>query len=461
MHPFFVKILHAGRAELFSGAGPPPQLALEILLEQNLNAGTRTYSSLSRTIAGLAPEYMAGKALQPHSGLRSYPFDQSRFRFFSQDEKKRKGESAALLVHPDSAAKKRLARAESLAAMPFLSLDFFSLASLRSVLFFADGQWQRAKLHLQDVRISRYYRNLGGRTIEHSLAVSRALRQSWDDVCRIYRQKAATALPGLGFYEEFAGTVLANSVAGGGQALPALPYDDCRRDGEWGSLRRRLNPYGAAGWNLVAIPLFAFYGKNPAAADGTRTLLWEMIAESGEKPVDFICRRLLEPVIRAWVAVFAATGIIWEPHAQNLVFLCDLGSLEPRFLALRDADTAVSAARRQELGLSTSEFSPRNLLFSRPGREMPLGERSEISRVLDISMGSNTFAYLARLYTESFAGQADELKVFCRRLFREIWPAWNRWLPEQVYGYAEQPLPEDRNCYPLLPRGELPAWRPF
>lgn len=417
MHSFFRQfVVDSG---LVPG-GLPETLAVELAAEQILNGGTRTYSPHSHIIRGLEDRYIPAGRVQRHEGLRLYEDLGNRARFFGRGTPK-------LAVHPNSLRSAGISR--RLEALPFSEHPFYALSSLRSVVYESGGEWRRAKLHLEDVQVSRYFRNLGGRTIEHSVAVSADLAEHWEKVCAAFEHPME-----LCFYEESGGTVLKNE-------------DASNRTGEWGSIARSSLPKGCSAENCAAVPLFAFYGER------NERLLDVMLRESGETPADFIFHRIMEPVIRAWTAVFETTGIIWEPHAQNMVFLCDLETLEPKAVALRDADTAVSSSKRSELGLSCGIFFDRNVHDGKSDPEMPRGEQSEISRCIDSSMGRNTFDYLC-----AFA-DGEELQSRCRELFGSVFPDRGRWFPDEVFGYARDPLPNDRNCYPLEAKADSPVWR--
>jgi len=266
--------------------------------------------------------------------------------------------------------------------------------------------------------------------------VSQEVVQNWSSI----RDLAGET---FGFYPDIRGTVVKNPQG--------------QRDGEWGSLERRLHPMGFSG-EPIALPLYAFYGTPPG---GGATLVESLIAQTGEDPQDFIFQRLMKPVIAGWIALFEATGAVWEPHGQNTVLLCNRKSLLPEGIAFRDADTLLSLDKRASLGLDSSLFFDRNLADQTPTEEMPLGDRSEISRVLDISMGRNTFSYLEALFIKEFRGAPGVLPELCRQVFVEKWPQRDRYLPRSVFGYRRDPLKRDRNCYPLVPQsGQSPLWRP-
>jgi hypothetical protein len=427
----------------------PETIRMELAAEHGLNGGTRTYSRHSGDISGLSTRYRAPQAL-------AAPANNGLLLRHSPEHIVSIGEqSPGLLIHPQVYGSGDRFHLPSRLIKQGEMLPFYPLASLRSVLIRVDGVWRRAKLHFDQVKISRYFRNLGGRTIEHSVAVSRelkcrqnAIQDSYDD-----DEKAVPKIE-LDFLLDRSGSIFAPGRD------PELPIDDSRRDGEWGCLWRQDS--GRTDSPQLLIPLFSFYGTaGSEAEEPAERLLDFIISKSGMKIDDFIFTRLMAPIIRAWVAVFRQTGIIWEPHGQNIVFALDSSDLMPCRILLRDADTAVSSARRTELGLPSDRFYARNVHDHSGSTEMPAGDRSEISRVIDISMGINCFEYLARLSETRITGSGAVLADRCRSLFQEIWPEHNQWLTRWVYSYAPSPLPQDRNCYPLIMRPDLaPKWRP-
>lgn len=428
----------------------PETVRLELLGELCLSGNTRTYSPYSDVIEGLDDRYnFFRSAPLPFPSLHRFRLPDSSVRRFSVS-----GSAAGdrpLWVHPDSLRKPRLKNRAVLEAHRSDPFDFFPLASHRAVLFRDERDWRRVKLHLWDVKISRYYRNLGGMTISHSVQVSRELKEKWPEISSSFQQENG-AEDGIqpGIYLDEAGVVLKNT-----------PSETNSRTGEWGSMERSLTPMGLPA-ALIPLPLFSFYGENILPGeDRMSPLAVELAEERGGDPEAFLFHAFLAPVIRLWTAIFTMTGIIWEPHGQNVVMMCDPESLLPKGVAFRDPDTALSETMRTQLGLSSDSFFTRNLHGDESSREMPEGARSEISRVIDISMGKNTFDYLARLFEQRFGCDPSALQSRCRDLFARRLPDGIPGFPSAVYGYAGSPLPEDRNCYPLEVReGAVPVWRP-
>jgi len=427
-------------------SGLPEAIRLELMGELFLSGNTRTYSPHSNVIEGMADRYNIhlSPAL-PLPDLRRFVLPEEAIRRIAVPDAE--PPAGPLWVHPDSFRKPRLKNCSLLEGQPSDRLDFFPLASHRAVLFRDGVEWHRVKLHLWDVKISRYYRNLGGMTIIHSVQVSRELKENWAAI-RLAYQADSGIRPGL--YLDEAGVVLKN-----------MTDPDSSRVGEWGSLERSLTPIGLPP-GLIPLPLFSFYGENTVpGVEPLRPLAAELCEQSGGDPETFLFETFMEPVIRLWIAIFKTTGIIWEPHGQNVVMLCNPESLIPEGVAFRDPDTALSTTMRVGLGLSSEAFFERNLHGDEVTQEMPEGARSETSRVLDMSMGRNTFDYLARLFEQQFGVASTALQSRCRELFSQQRPDSDHWFPKAVYGYDRSPLAEDRNCYPLVVReGLAPVWRP-
>jgi len=422
------------------------RVRLELLGELFLSGNTRTYSPHSDIIEGLANGYNIHLSPSfPLPDLRRFLLPEESIRRISvSDAPPRTG---PLWVHPNTVRKTSLTNRSVLETMPFDCLDFFPLASQRAVLFHDGVNWRRVKLHLWDVKISRYYRNLGGMTIAHSVQVSRELKENWGAIQSAYQADGGIR-PGL--YLDEAGVILKN-----------VNEPDNSRVGEWGSLERSLMPIGLPP-GLIPMPLFSFYGENTVpGAEAIRPLAAELCEQAGNDPESFLFETFMAPVIRLWTAIFKTTGIIWEPHGQNVVMLCNPESLMPEGVAFRDPDTALSKTMRAGLGQSSEAFFERNLHGDEATLEMPEGAQSETSRVLDMSMGRNTFDYLARLFEQQFSIVPAALQSRCRERFAQQLPESDRWFPKAVYGYARSPLAEDRNCYPLVVReGLVPVWRP-
>jgi hypothetical protein len=100
--------------------------------------------------------------------------------------------------------------------------------------------------------------------------------------------------------------------------------------------------------SYVPIPLFAFF------ASRTRQSMLEILSKIHEMaPLDFIKEHLLRAFARHWVALAVRSGIVTEPHAQNLQLEVDLmGKITGRFIHRDMEDVSVDLNFRRASNLS-------------------------------------------------------------------------------------------------------------
>lgn len=314
------------------------------------------------------------------------------------------------------------------------SLTVLPTASSRSVVvigFGQEGEWNGRtlppfglKLHCP-VQISRYVRNLGPRTIRHSVMVSRDL-----ELLRI--------------------PILPETI---GFSLP--PTDD--KFG-WGFIVRELTvrPSLSPERRTCLIPCFSLFARDSEHMDAD-PLLVKLIREQTERsPARYILDFVMLPIIRDFCIAFSEVGILLEAHAQNSLLEVDAETHVPIRIVHRDLDDTVDARVRSALGLPIKGFSDYQLILE-PTQAEPEG--SVHSLIFDSSIGHHHFDYLAALAKQFFDVPETLLQEECCAEFARMMPASSMKLfPNEIYYYLDRPL--EQNVFPLGATGRKPVWRP-
>ncbi len=284
------------------------------------------------------------------------------------------------------------------------SVQVIPTASSRTV--FVSGQDAPPhclKLHFPK-QITRSKRDLTGKTIEHSIAISD----------RIATSMVAKRNPWFAYLPETFG------VAYGTE------------EDSWGYLVREMTPRPFVGKDRLLIPLFSLY--SPDAEDpNAKPLLAELILHSGMDPKTYITNKILFPLLQCWVDTFLETGVVLEAHGQNTcIELNDTAT--PVRMVFRDFDTYVNKEIREKNGLSLKGL----MLFKNedlPGK--PQG--STMSMVYDQAMRV-PFDRIAQVAEKEFGIPKETLQKECRGYLRQIFTDIDRYFPKdgKVYNYEDK-----------------------
>ena len=107
-----------------------------------------------------------------------------------------------------------------------------------------------------------------------------------------------------------------------------------------------------------AVPLFSLFARHVR-----RSLLMILADLNRTPPFDFIHQHLIRPFARHWVALAVRSGIVTEPHAQNLHLEVDLNAVPTGRFVHRDLeDLSVDFAFRRSVGASCKKIGEFSLV---------------------------------------------------------------------------------------------------
>ncbi|MBW3592041.1 MAG: hypothetical protein KY393_09410, partial [Actinobacteria bacterium] len=197
------------------------------------------------------------------------------------------------------------------------------------------------------------------------------------------------------------------------------------------------------------VPLFALYGRDLYAAKDP-PLLTQLVEASGQRPVDYLTQRIVEPMISLWVDSVLRTGCALELHGQNTLFHFSLDN-DVTAIGYRDCAVYVDHSIRQELGLDTP-LPPVNVI----GRDILHAREQVFSLTYDSFMGHHALAYIAGLAYREWGTQPRTLQDAARKRFRRLSDGWPL-LPATVYYYDGALHPDGK--WNLVDTGSSPLWR--
>lgn len=407
-------------SEVAAASDPAAARAVWQQAERYLGGGTRDYSRYAADLE-ISPRF------HPQHGQRSFELptfliDPHRGRVLTSrvastlPARYRRGDSFLLPVHPETLTDPAV-RAQLAGCPAGPRLRVVPSANARTVFVEQwDGQPVEphfVKLHYPK-RLSRFTRRLRQPVIALHLWVAEELATI-----------AAPVLPEVG------GGVIGDDPA---QA--------------WGFLLREAAVPATPTLPYV-LPLFALYGRDIRAPDHP-TLLEQLILASGQPPAQWVCQRLIEPMLTLWARALLRVGCAIELHGQNTL-LCLSADLRTTRIGYRDCAVYVDPAIRAGRGLSRP-LPPRNVI----SRDITHPRGHVLSLVYDSFMGHHTLTYVASVLRRRFGVAESVLHRHARRVFNDLLTDRDL-LPDTVYYYDDVLHPD--GGWRLVDTGRRPCWR--
>ncbi len=278
------------------------------------------------------------------------------------------------------------------------------------------------KMHT-DLRITRWRRHMERRQVSHAVAVTRIF-------------EASTVFgSGLAYFPESIGAV----------------YGTEGRNNDWGFIIREMEsrPYQQTLPHQM-IPLNALY---IAPDSDMLPLLARMIEQSDCNPIEFITQKVIQPLLEGWISIYLETGILLEPHGQNVIVELDEDGAITRF-AHRDFDCDINRDIVEEKGYSLEGLNQNNF-FSTAGDDWaPQG--APVSIVFDNSVRVVLEA-LANLGQRYFEIDPNNVRENCRSFLSSHFQEFlSRHLPSNGKAYN---LSRKEGGIEVIEKEHAPDWR--
>lgn len=393
-----------------------------IYLERWFGTGTRTYSPISM-ISELDEKYRNDSDTEKFP-IHSYlvPKENVNIVYANPREDIKadfdKGDHVKFVVHPQFEYREDMDEVKGYPRLP--DKDVSPSSSSRTLVVI--GKDYAVKVHCP-VRLSRYIRSVGERTIIHALLVSREL--STVDFPLFYYMPETI---GINF-----------------RSKPGKR--------SWGFMVREMIPRPDTGEQHLLIPCFALYSKDKYHPE-RKPLIVDLIEMSGMDPAEFVLTQVLFPILSCWIYALVKYGFVFESHGQNTLLKVDK-NFKVVGIVHRDLDVDVHFPTRRKLGLSLDNFHP-VCVIDEPTDIRPFG--SMISMHYDKSMGKQFFDYLAITMEEYYSIPPTFLQDKCKDFIRENLPSYKEYFPSCVYDHAEEKITP--NLWKVKVVSDNPKWRP-
>lgn len=285
-----------------------------------------------------------------------------------------------------------------------------------------DTQGLTIKTHLGK-RISHFVRRLRASSVLHSIQISR-------DCAALVRDPQCP--------KEFA--YLPESIG------------VVHREEDLGYIVREMRPLPEVNEPRILVPLFALYSHDTKHPDDA-PLLAQLITASGQEPLAYFTRYVLDPFMKTWAYAFRTRGLLFESHAQNTLLELD-EQYAPRRVVVRDFQSIpVDPIIRARNGLRT------------PFKKHVIG-RGDYPRIIEHSLqydrfiGRCMFRAFAKFFKTEYGIPEDTFYASVRRAFRRYIPKGVEceFFPQGHVTLAD--CDPTNNTYPLLYLNEQPLCRP-
>lgn len=399
-----------------------PGLGTWIEAERYVGLGTQTYSRHA-SVSSASPRYRPSSDLPcfeletrmvpvPHAELVGVE-DSVFHQIYFQDE------HVVVPLHPDAVSlmePKKRRRWDGWRPGPTFWVA--PLANTRTVAVSSVGDQEVGhkhflKLHFPGV-LSRFPRPLYEEDVRHHLWVSGELLRS---------QAPVLAEVGGGLYRETDGSA-------------------------WGYLLR--DPYKIVRNGHTVVPMFSLYGTD-VRFPSQKSLLEQLILQSGQSAGGYIAENIVEPLVRLWVEVALTTGCLLPLHGQNALFRFSRTSARGDVL-FRDCSVYVDEFLRPS---GTDLASTRYYRFLRPD---DVSRAMEIrSLMYDSFLGHHVLEYIDRLAVATLGVSEGFLKTVAREAFENS-GGWKIPMPTTVHYYDDLCSPQ-KGRWPVRDTGQRPSWR--
>ncbi len=146
------------------------------------------------------------------------------------------------------------------------------------------------------------------------------------------------------------------------------------RKKDWGFIIREMRAKPHIGYPYKMIPLCSLY----VCDDNEKTLLEELIEKSRIRPKEFILEEVLYPLLTGWIKIYMNTGVLLEPHGQNIIIEFNEGTNQILRFAHRDFDCETNIDLAHDNGLNIDLLNPKDLFTTEGSEDLPQGSRVSI-----------------------------------------------------------------------------------
>lgn len=327
-------------------------------------------------------------------------------------------------VHPVNLSNPSIPHIHEVTSYPLLSsIQVRPTSSTRTVFVLDEALTPHCLKPHTDLTITRWRRHMEARKVAHAVAVTKIFENA----------KVFSEYPKVAFYPESIGVVY------GGQ--------DSK---DWGFIIRQMQSYPPRSESVQMTPLCSLYIGDSENAP----ILLDLIAKSGMNPREYILKELLLPILEGWAKIYLETGVLLEPHGQNVIVEIDSATQKIQRFAHRDFDCEVNQDIAQSANISLEDLNVRDLFTTDGDAETPKGSRLSIIYDNSIKVPFNAIADLA---TSHYGISKEDLRQECVQFLRSNFPELTSHFPPNGIAYQYSKDTNNNKC--VIEKADPELWR--
>lgn len=309
-------------------------------------------------------------------------------------------------VHPQALKNPSLYKIAQIARLRFKSKKAIPTASTRTVFIDRSSPPHCVKLHSHLV-VTRWTREVKAHSISHAVKITAIFEKT-----RVFEDIKKVA-----YFPESLGA--------------ALGYGE----NDWGYIVREMQakPFVKRLKDAQMIPLNTLYCVNHKRSSSTPKLV-KLIKKSGIEPKKYVVQKLIMPLLLGWIKVYEKTGVLLEPHGQNVCV--QLKKSKPARFIFRDFDTPVNLEHYSKTGLNTNGLDG-STCFTNMDNVDGFPRGTLLSLFLDQSVRSMLDS-VAEVTNEHFGVSVSDIQKSVRRRLQKKAPAFLSEFPEdgRIFSYV-------------------------
>lgn len=213
---------------------------------------------------------------------------------------------------------------------------------------------------------------------------------------------------------------------------------------DWGFIIRDAIPYPKENDSII-IPALSLYGVDNFSPKDDPILI-QLIQASDQDPIKYTST-LIDQSIKAWWHIYSSTGLIVDPHGQNILFAFN-DNLEFRNVVIRDF-YAIDLDNNQRVKAGLKPIHT-NMDASKNNQIGPT-----LSNVYDFNFGHHMMDFISRCLVKYFHIDENILQEAVRRSFNKY--VDQTIMPNTTYKYADKTFTDGNE--ELVDTGKPPKWR--
>jgi siderophore synthetase component len=277
-----------------------------------------------------------------------------------------------------------------------------------------------------DLFITRWRRHMEKRKVMQAIAITKILEKT----------KAFKEDKTLAYFPESIGVV----------------YGKDQKE-DWGYIVREMDSSPKLDQKRSYIPLNSLYMPNKKNPDDDPYLV--QIINKHKKDPDKFIKELLTNLIDGWVKVYLETGVLLEPHGQNVIVEFSEDEKDLIRFSHRDFDCEVNQDIAKANGFDIHELYENNLFSTNGDKYTPKG--AHLSIIYDNSF-KVVLEKISALAETKYGIKKNELRAYIKNYMQTKHNDFLKHFPENEKCYNWQKMPDGTKVI-IEKKDEKPTWR--